>query len=109
MRATVERNAGVAHDPYGGVVPDPVILLSGSGALPCFVQAKMERFIADGQKVMHLARHVLWASLDADLREGDIVTKVVNLRGSVLFPGRRVIRPLVRREDHLEATLEEYS
>ena len=109
MRATVERDAGVSRDPYGGRVPDPVILLAGTGALPCWVQPMTERFIADGNKVIHLAKHQLFAHVDANLRDGDVIVKVEDLRGDVLYPNRRVVRALIRRANHLEASLEEYS
>ena len=109
MRATVERDVGTSRDSYGHRVPDMQRIHQGSAALPCYVQPRTERFIADGDKVMHLARHKMWAAANADLQEGDVVTKVATLREDVVFGGRRVVRSLVRYPTHVEAVLEEYA
>ena len=107
-RATVERDSGVARDPLGGRIPDRRLLLGGSGALPCLVQPRTDVSIKDGEKVINKGVYVMWAARDADLKVGDIITKVANLREEVLFPEGREVKDIVRRRDHLEAHLEEY-
>lgn len=105
-RAAVERDVGTSTDSLNQLSPDRQQI---NAALPCYVQTKMERIIADGNKFMALATYTMWAPLDADLKEEDVITRVVNRRGQEIFGNRLRVKPVVRRETHLEAVLEEYS
>ena len=105
-RATVERDRGTEPDPLGGRIPSWQQVHKD---LACYVQARMERTVADGDKLVAIADYLFLAPLGADLEEEDIVTRVVNRRGKELVAQRLRVIGLVSREDHQEAALEEYS
>ena len=105
-RATVERDTGTARDPFNSRVP---AFEQVHNDLACYVQARMERTVADNDKFVAIADWLMLAPMDADLKEEDVVTKVTNRRGKVLFENRLRITGLVSLETHQEAALEQYS
>jgi len=103
----VERDVGTAVDPLGGHIPEVAKI---HDRLPCYVQARSASTITNSGRYISIGILMMWAPLDADLQAEDIVTGVTDLAGRVLHEGkRRVVAPPLRRETHLEATLEEYS
>ena len=106
-RATVERNVGVATDPFHAAVPNVVVVRAGD--LPCYVQAKTARLIVDGAKGITLADYTMWAPLGSDVTAEDRVTQVVDRRGADVVPHPLRVTTVVQRETHQEAALEEYS
>jgi len=106
-RCSTERDEpGTVRDGFNHPVTAPVAVLSDH---PCYWQSSSERFIADGQKVASVAAHMLLLPLDTDIKEQDRVTSIQDRRGRTLKGGKLRVLPLVRRETHLEAMLEEYS
>ena len=107
MRCATERDAeGTEKDAFNHPITTPTPVLSDQ---PCYWQSSSERFIADGEKVANVATHMLLVPLDTDIKEQDWVTSIKDRRGRTLKSGRLRVLPLVRRETHLEAMLEEYS
>lgn len=119
MRAVVHRQAvattdftagtdpfGVPIDPYGVPTTEAQLLHS---AMPCYVQPTIERTIADGEKVLAVATYLMLAPLGTDLTQEDRITEVSNGANRNLFGRPLRITALVRRETHLEGSLEEYS
>ena len=133
MRAIVERDMGTEEDPYGAYVPnvspvhgaEPLGLdwvdsplnwgthrlewgSSLSSALPCYVQPRNERTVTDDGKFIAITVLNIWAPVDADLANEDIVVEVANLAGKVLYDGKHRVKALIRRETHLDGILEAY-
>ena len=132
-RAIVERDGGTTLDPYGAHIPslnptyggEPIGLNWGvhplnwgvhrlewgsslGSALPCYVQSQRERTVTAEGKIVAVTMLTIWAPMDADLRNEDIVIEVTNLQGNVLYEGKRRVTALIARETHLEGMLEYY-
>ena len=133
MRATVERDVGTTEDPYGSHEPNISIIHGGApldvtweshplswglheiewgssitGSLPCYVQPRTERTVTREGKFIAVTMLGIWAPVDADLENEDVVTSVKNLAGTTLYDGKRRVTALIRRETHLDGILEYY-
>ena len=106
MRATLRRDVGTEVDPYGGRTIDVQEL---SPPLRCYVQPKVDRTITDSAKVIAITTFSIWAARNADIRNEDEVTTVVDLRGVELFKGLFRVTSLIRRENHTAGILERFS
>ena len=76
---------------------------------PCYWQVQRESFIADGRKVMALASHFMLMPQGSDIAENDRVTAVTDRKGRAFKSNTLRVMAVVRREDHLEIAMEEYS
>ena len=106
-RCATERDADTgAVNPYGQAVTALTMLLSDQ---PCYYQAQSSKFIADGEKVIALAQHLVLFPLETDVSEQDMIVSITDRRGRVLKGTRlRVVQGgIVSREDHIEARAEE--
>ena len=109
MRCATERDTASADtDPYGAPVTTVTTLTQPLTSAPCYWQSRAERFVADGDKVVAVATHMLLLPLGADIRENDRVTSVRDREGKTLKDTKLRVMAVVRREDHLETMLEEY-
>ena len=108
-RAAVSR-AGES-DPFDtfAAPPDDVDVYGAAALLPCYVQPKMERTLAETGRFFAHATYRMLAPLGSNLQEEDRITEVVNKRGIVLFEDVLRVAALVKREGQLEAVLESYA
>ena len=107
MRASTERD-----DPNGGTDPFGQPTTSLTFPLtdqPCYQQARTENFVADGEKLVAVARHFILFPLETDVREQDRTVSITDRRGTVLKDTKLRVVSVVKRENHLEAQAEEYA
>ena len=107
MRCSTERQVeSDAQDPYGQSIRTTATPLT---AAPCYWQAQRERFVADGDKVVAVAEHLMLLPLTSDIREQDHVTAITDRRGRSLKSTRLRVMDVIRRETYQEVMLEEYA
>lgn len=104
-RARVERNIALAKDAWGNpVVPDFQVL---HNALKCFAWSKNSREQVDGTKTAMFEDARLMVFLGADLREGDVITRIEKRNGDIVMEGRlKVEGPVQHKHTHGEAALQ---
>lgn len=106
-RCSTQRDEpGTERDGFNHPITAPVDVLSDQ---PCYWQSSAERFVADGDKVATVAKHLLLLPLDADIKELDLVTSIKDRRGRSLKSSKLRVLTVIRRETHLEAMPEEYA
>ena len=103
-RARTVRDVAGGEDPHGQATTSEDEI---NEALPCYVQPRMERLVLDGDKIAAIANYYMILPIGSDLKERDRVTRVANRRDDTLFSNRMRVLTIVRRENHLEAALEE--
>ena len=106
MRATLRRDVGTQVNPFGGHIPDVQELPQ---TLRCYVQAKVDKTVTDAGRFFAITTFSIWAARNANLRNGDEVTTVADLRGVELFKGNFRVASLIQREDHAAGILERFS
>ena len=105
MRADTERDVqGTALDRNRKLVTTNTRIHTD---LACYTWPSTERLITSDNRVLTLAVHQMITPVDADLVELDRVLAVRNRRGRSLYSAMK-ITSVLRRETHLELTLEEY-
>ena len=106
-RVTTERDtAGTQRDAFNQPVTH---LTSPLSKHPCYWQVRTEQFAADGDKLTAIASHLMLLPLKTDIQEQDRVTSVAERRGKSLKDTKLRVVAVVRREDHIQAMLEEYA
>ena len=104
--STIRSTAGPQTDPFGNPITSEQPVLTSH---PCYWQPQVERFIADGEKVITWTSELILFPVGTDIREADRVTAVTDRRGRSLSDTRLRIVAAVPREDHIEARAEEYT
>ena len=106
-RAATERDvAGLQRDLYNHPITSAQPVLTRQ---PCYWQQSMESRINDDEILITIARHTIFAPLDADMIEGDRITSIRDRRDRVLQGLSLRVRTIVQRADHLEISAEGYT
>lgn len=107
-RARVERNVAAAKDAWGNpVAPDFQELYS---ALKCFAWSTSSREQVDGTKTAMFEDARMMIFLGADLREGDVITRIEKRNGDLVMDGRlKVEGPIQHKHTHGEAAIQRIS
>ena len=106
MRAVVRRRQPLPYDKTYGNPPTEEAALHDS--LACLVQPRMDRTVGANGNLIAVQTLMMFAPKNADLRHEDIIERIIDLRGDVVFEGRRRVVGLLKYATYLEATLEEY-
>lgn len=107
MRATVQRNAAGATDPYGN--PGAPNWQPHIAALPCYVWFEVERHAIDTTKTAALEDRKAIVPKGTDIKPGDRLFDVRDRLGTVIFTGPAVIDSAGVRKDHIALALKEVS
>jgi len=104
MRAVVER-ASYALDPWG--LPGLPTWNSHIASLACYSWANTGKEIIDGDKTAVMTDRRMIVPLGTDIVEDDRITDVEDRLGVSIFPHLMRIEAVLRREDHIELTIED--
>ncbi|MFN3990051.1 MAG: hypothetical protein ACK4IS_07315 [Erythrobacter sp.] len=107
-RARIERDTATGNDSWGNApVPHFTVL---HHALACFFWSRNARELVDGTKTAMIEDARVMFALDADVREGDVITTITDRSGALVVDGRLKIEgPVQFKHNHLEAALQRIS
>ena len=107
MKAVLTRKSGeLVENAYGHKMPSGETVQS---EMRCRAQVQSEMIKSNDKRYMAMTYVKLWASLAADVRHDDIITRIERPNGEPFIGNRLRVVSVVERETHHEVMAEEYA
>lgn len=106
MRAVIKRNQAPGTDDYGQ--PGPTNWQIIAVDVPCYVWLRQAGTVVGNQRTVTVEAPTMVVPLDTDITVRDQVSSIADRLGKELF-GKLHVDAVLRRKDHLEVRLDEYT